>query len=82
MDARIEHLVGQGLAKRQGQRIIFVRDLLDTLRRRELEATAARISASSGLPYQPANEGETVARASSGRAALGQADRSAALLTC
>jgi type IV secretory pathway VirD2 relaxase len=61
VDARVEHLVGQGLARRQGQRIIFSRDLLDTLRRRELEATAARIHASAGLPYRPAREGETVA---------------------
>jgi type IV secretory pathway VirD2 relaxase len=61
MDARVEHLVGQGLARRQGQRVIFVRDLLDTLRRRELEATAAPIGASAGLPYHPAREGEPVA---------------------
>jgi type IV secretory pathway VirD2 relaxase len=61
MDSRIEHLVGQGLAKRQGQRVIFARDLLDTLRRRELEATAGRIASSAGLPYHPAKESETVA---------------------
>jgi type IV secretory pathway VirD2 relaxase len=61
MDARVEHLVGQGLARRQGQRVIFARDLLDTLRRRELEATAARIGSSVGLPYHPATEGEPVA---------------------
>ena len=28
MDARIEHLVAEGLAKRQGQRVIFARDML------------------------------------------------------
>jgi Protein of unknown function (DUF3363) len=61
VDARVEHSVGQGLAKRQGQRVIFVRDLLDTLRRQELEATAARIGASAGLPYHPTREGEPVA---------------------
>jgi hypothetical protein len=61
MDARVEHLIGQGLARRQGQRVIFARDLLDTLRRRELEATAARISSNAGLPYHPATQGETVA---------------------
>jgi Protein of unknown function (DUF3363) len=60
MDARVEHLIGQGLARRQGQRIIFARDLLDTLRRRELEATAARVGSSAGLPYHPATEGEIV----------------------
>ena len=31
MDRRIDHLVGEGLARRQGQRVIFARDLLDTL---------------------------------------------------
>ena len=60
MDARAEHLIGQGLARRQGQRVIFARDLLETLRRRELEATAARVGSSAGLPYHPATEGETV----------------------
>ena len=61
MNARIEHLAGQGLAKRQGQRVLFARDLLDTLRRRELEATAGRIASSTGLAYHPAKEGEIVA---------------------
>ena len=61
MDARVEHLIGQGHATRQGQRVIFVRDLLDTLRRRELEAAAARIGSNASLPYHPAMEGETVA---------------------
>jgi uncharacterized protein DUF3363 len=61
IDARVEHLVGQGLAKRQAQRVIFVRDLLDTLQRRELLATAARIAETAGLPYHPQREGEPVA---------------------
>lgn len=61
MNMRIEHLVGHNLANRQGQRVIFARDLLDTLRRRELETTAARIASSAGLPYHPAKEGEPVA---------------------
>jgi type IV secretory pathway VirD2 relaxase len=61
MDARIEHLVGQGLARCQGQRVTFVRDLLDTLRRRELETAAARIASNAGLTHHPAGEGETVA---------------------
>ena len=61
MKARIEHLVGQGLARRQAQRVIFARDLLDTLRRRELDEAAARISESAGQVYYPASEGEPVA---------------------
>jgi hypothetical protein len=61
MKARIEHLVGQGLARRQGQRVIFARDLLDTLRRRELEESGARMSESAGRGYHRATEGEPVA---------------------
>jgi hypothetical protein len=30
MDRRIEHLASEGLARRQGQRVIFARELLDT----------------------------------------------------
>src|SRR5271154_5711601 len=41
MDCRIDNLVDQDLARRQGHRVLFARDLLNTLRRRELdEATA------------------------------------------
>jgi hypothetical protein len=61
MDARVDHLVEEGLARRQGQRIVFARDLLATLQRRELEATAAKIATDTGLTYQPANEGERIA---------------------
>lgn len=61
MEARIEHLIRQGFAKREGQRITFARNLLETLRARELEATAARISSSGGLQYRAATEGENVA---------------------
>ena len=57
MGARIDHLVEQGLAHRQGQRVVFARDLLATLRRRELDEAAARLSAETGLAYQPGAEG-------------------------
>ena len=60
MDQRIDHLVEQGLAWRQGQRVIFSRDLLNTLRRRELEETAGRLSADTGLTHRPSAEGEHV----------------------
>ena len=40
---------------------MFVRDLLDTLRRREVDAAAGRLSAETGLPRQVAAEGEHVA---------------------
>ena len=60
MEARVEHLAAEGFAQRQGQRVVFVRDLLATLRRRELEGAAAKLSAETGLAYQPAAEGERV----------------------
>ncbi len=42
MDRRIDHLVERDLARRQGQRIIFARDLINTLRRRELDEAGAQ----------------------------------------
>jgi hypothetical protein len=57
MDRRIDRLIEQDLARRQGQRIIFARDLLDTLRRRELDEVAAKLSAETDT-YRPSAEGE------------------------
>ena len=60
MDRRIDHLVEQDLARRQGQRVIFARDLLNTLRRRELDEAAAQLSAETRLAHRPSAEGEHV----------------------
>jgi type IV secretory pathway VirD2 relaxase len=60
MQARAEHLIEDGLARRQGQRIILQRDLLDTLRRRELDAAGRTLSAATGLPHVMAAAGEPV----------------------
>ena len=60
MDRRIGHLVEQGLAQRQGQRVIFARDLINALRRRELDETASKLSADTGLAHRPSGEGEHV----------------------
>ena len=60
MDRRIDHLVEQDLARRQGQRVVFARDLLNTLRRRELDEAAAKLSAETGLAHRPSAEGEHV----------------------
>jgi hypothetical protein len=57
MDHRIDHLVEHDLARRRGQRVIFARDLLSTLRRRELDATVASLSKETGLPHRPSAEG-------------------------
>lgn len=61
MDRRIDHLVKQDLARRQGQRVVFAQDLLNALCRRELDAAAASLSAETGLAHRPSAEGENVA---------------------
>lgn len=61
MDARTDHLVREGLARRYGQRTVFERGLLDTLRKRELDAVGAKIAGETGLAYRPAATGEKVA---------------------
>ena len=58
---RADHLATEGLARRQGSRTVFARDLLDTLRRREIDAAAAKLSAETGLPRIGSAEGEHVA---------------------
>jgi type IV secretory pathway VirD2 relaxase len=60
MDRRVDYLAGEGLARRQGTRVIYVRDLLNTLRQRELDATVAGLSAETGLPHTPSSEGERI----------------------
>jgi type IV secretory pathway VirD2 relaxase len=60
MEARAEHLADEGLARRQGQRIIFARNLLDTLKAREVDAAGQRLSAEIGMPYAPSQPGEYV----------------------
>jgi type IV secretory pathway VirD2 relaxase len=60
MDRRIDHLVEQDLARRQGQRAVFARDLINTLRRRELDEVTAKLSAETGLAHHPSAEGEHV----------------------
>jgi type IV secretory pathway VirD2 relaxase len=58
LDQRADHLVAQGLARRQGPRVIFSGNLLATLKSRELESTANRLTAQTGKSnYQP-TEGE------------------------
>ena len=60
LEARAEHLATEGLARRQGQRVVFARDLLETLRKRELETAAARLAAETGLEHRPHAPGEHV----------------------
>ncbi len=56
MQARGAYLEKQGLAQRQGNRIVLARNLLRTLRMRELDAAAKSIATDSGLVYRPLSE--------------------------
>ena len=57
---RADFLVDQGLAERRGQRVILARNLLGTLRGREIDATAKAIAAETGLTHRPVADGERV----------------------
>jgi type IV secretory pathway VirD2 relaxase len=61
MDRRTDHLVGEGLAHRFGERTVFERGMLDTLRKRELDSVGAKVAGESGFAYRPAAAGEKVA---------------------
>ena len=54
-------LVDQGLARRAGDRMVFARDLLETLRSRELEAAMSSIERATGLTPRVVEDGGRVA---------------------
>jgi type IV secretory pathway VirD2 relaxase len=58
--ARTDHLVAEKLARRQGQQVVFARDLLATLRQRELDGVGARLAAETGLAYRKPTDGDAV----------------------
>ncbi len=70
LDRRAEHLIGQGLAERQNRGVSFSRNLIETLRRRELDAVGASLAAESGRPFNKTAAGEYVAGACQRRIAL------------
>ncbi|MBT1118998.1 relaxase/mobilization nuclease and DUF3363 domain-containing protein [Pseudomonas nitrititolerans] len=55
---RTDWLVEQRLAERRGARTLFARNLLATLRERELAATARDIEARTGLQHRPLVDGK------------------------
>ncbi|MFT3778322.1 MAG: relaxase/mobilization nuclease and DUF3363 domain-containing protein [Ottowia sp.] len=57
---RSDFLVEQGLAERCGARVVLARNLLGSLRQRDLDAAARGIAGETGLPYRPAADGERV----------------------
>lgn len=58
---RMDFLIEQGLAERHGQRVVLARNLLATLRGRELAKTAQDIAAETGLEHRPVVDGLRVA---------------------
>ncbi|EIW8484044.1 DUF3363 domain-containing protein [Klebsiella pneumoniae] len=61
MQQRADFLAEQGLAERRGQRVILARNLLGTLRNRELAQAAKDIAAETGLEHRPVSDGQRVA---------------------
>jgi type IV secretory pathway VirD2 relaxase len=57
---RTDFLIEQGLAERLGQRVILARNLLETLRGRDINAAASKIAVNTGLAYHPVGDGERV----------------------
>ncbi|MGR7922185.1 DUF3363 domain-containing protein [Zobellella denitrificans] len=60
LQQRADFLAEQGLAERRGQRVILVRNLLRTLRNRELATAAQAIAADTGLEHRPVGDGQRV----------------------
>ncbi|MFG9250440.1 relaxase/mobilization nuclease domain-containing protein [Pseudomonas aeruginosa] len=58
---RADFLEEQGLAQRRGQRVILARNLLGTLRTRELAQAAKDIAAETGLEHRAVADGQRVA---------------------
>ncbi|ENG0874764.1 relaxase/mobilization nuclease domain-containing protein [Pseudomonas saponiphila] len=60
LQQRADFLEEQGLAQRRGQRVILARNLLETLRNRELTQAAKGIAAETGLEHRPTADGQRV----------------------
>ena len=60
MQQRAGFLAEQGLAERRGQRVILARNLLGTLRNRELAQAAKDIAGETGLEHRPVADGQRV----------------------
>ncbi len=58
--SRVDFLAGEGLAERRGQRVILARNLLSTLREREVAQAGKAVQAQTGLIYRPLHDGERV----------------------
>jgi type IV secretory pathway VirD2 relaxase len=61
LDRRIDTLAEQGLARRDGDKITIGRNLIGTLRDREVDAVGRRLGSETGLAHLPVEPGERVA---------------------
>ncbi|MES2251654.1 MAG: relaxase/mobilization nuclease and DUF3363 domain-containing protein [Pseudomonadota bacterium] len=61
LQQRADYLIGQGLAERCGQRVTLARNLLATLRGRELVKAAQDIASETGLAHRSVANGQRVA---------------------
>jgi len=60
MQQRADFLTEQGLAEKRGQRVILARNLLATLRNKELTQAAKDIAAETGLEHRPVTDGQRI----------------------
>jgi hypothetical protein len=60
LDRRIDSLAEQGLARRDGDKVTIGRNLVSTLRSRELDAVGRRLASETGLSHLPAEAGAPV----------------------
>ncbi|WP_314957165.1 relaxase/mobilization nuclease domain-containing protein [Bradyrhizobium cosmicum] len=70
LDHRIDVLAEQGLARRDGDKITVGRNLIGTLRNRELETVGRRLASETGLAHLAAEAGESVSGVYSRRLSL------------
>jgi len=57
---RADHLMEQGLAERRGRRIVLARNLLATLRNRDIDAAASKLASETGLIHRTVKDGDHV----------------------
>ncbi len=60
LEKRTEFLVAEGLAQRRGQQLFLTKNLLLTLRDREINIVAHSLQAQTGLVYKPLRDGDPV----------------------
>ncbi|WP_082770516.1 DUF3363 domain-containing protein [Bradyrhizobium sp. CCH5-F6] len=60
LDRRIDVLAERGLVRRDGDKVVLGRNLIGTLRTRELDAAGKRLAEETGLAHMPAEAGQSV----------------------